>query len=75
MTMIYVFDSVSELTDNWHSEGGLVVVAENRKHAKELIEQDGGCHVAEDEWDYVTAYKLASKRKPCVYVFPDAGCC
>ena len=35
---IFVFRRIDQVSESWHSEGGLVIVAKNADHARELAE-------------------------------------
>ena len=73
--MLYLFEQVEKASNRYHEDGGLVVVAKSRPHAKQLIASDPSLTVNGDDWDCVIAYKLATNRQPHVYAFPNAGCC
>lgn len=83
---IFIFEYVNELTDRYHGEGGLAVVAKDRVHAQRLIDNnydneafDGytrmRIHLTEEEWEKVIVYDLKKDEEPRIFVFPDAGCC
>jgi len=71
MSKVFIWDYVSNLTDSYHSSGGLVVIADNLQDAKILaMEQD----VKFDD-ETPTVYELKDTVEDEVYIFPDAGCC
>ena len=71
MSKVFIWDYVSNLTDSYHSSGGLVVIADNLQDAKILaMEQD----VKFDD-ETPTVYELKDIVEDEVYIFPDAGCC
>lgn len=72
---VYVFDYVSQLTDNYHDSGGLVVVARNIDHVRELLTDYPAARPSVDEYAKVNVYPTNSDAKEAVYIFPDAGCC
>ena len=72
---LYLFERVEELTERYHSGGGLVVVAQGVGHAKDLIATDEHIHLTDDEWLSVIEYDVSDASAPVFYVFPDAGCC
>lgn len=122
---VFVWQEVEELTSNYHSTGGLVVVAESLEAARALVNaQREQYAVKRAEWnaEYAklqvewakngkdqkwwtenyaafnkthpmphasttpvagcvddqepdAAYTITGVTEPCVYVFPDAGCC
>ena len=71
---VYVFEGVQNLTNSYHSGGGLVVVAETVEQAVQMAVTEG---VSFDDAEIadVIAYQLAAPAEPRVYIFPDAGCC
>jgi hypothetical protein len=71
---IFIFEYVKSLTDNYHSDGGLVVIAKDRDDAKALIKTDPCIKIDKAEWASVEEYRVIG-AKPKIYVFPDAGCC
>jgi protein-L-isoaspartate O-methyltransferase len=73
--MIYVFQNVEKLTDNWHSGGGLVIVANGPEHARELIAGDKSIQLTTQDWFDCKVYPLNGHHNPAVFVFQDAGCC
>lgn len=72
---IFIFSDVEQLTDRYHSGGGLVVVAENEENVKELIKDHPYIELTEVDWKYVDIYDVTTEVDSEVYVFPDAGCC
>lgn len=71
----FVFPYVENLTRREHSDGGLVVIAENIDRAIELARKRGVLFNA-DEILKVDKHLLADKTTPeKVYIFPNAGCC
>lgn len=73
---IFIFESISQVSGNYHSGGGLVIIAENKEKAIELIATDKDIQPDEKEWEAVETYKLADTDiKPKYFVMPDAGCC
>ncbi len=72
---IFIFEYVSDLTANYHSGGGLVVIAKDEEHVKELVATDRSIKLDKDEWAAVVKHRLSGKVAPTMYVFADAGCC
>jgi hypothetical protein len=71
---IFVWVFVDKLTDNWHSGGGLVVVAEDEAAARASLLVDNAVDLSADKApDHV--YELAGVAEPKFFIFPDAGCC
>lgn len=82
---IFIFENVQELTHNYHSGGGLVVIAESEEHAKKVIQDHNennqswlveNAQVSDKDWLSVITHELKDgSAEPRVFVFPDAGCC
>lgn len=70
---IFVWERVENCTDNCHSEGGVVVVADTIEDAI-LMAKNDGCSIEDDEHpDLVLDVHPESEKK--VFLMPDAGCC
>jgi hypothetical protein len=69
---VFVWQYVSELTDNYHSGGGLIVFADNVERAKELAEAQG---VTFSESELPDVVRNVDGEEEMVFVMPDAGCC
>lgn len=65
---VFILERVSELTGNYHSEGGTIVIA------KELL-ADEHANITDEEWEDVIVHDIKGKPEEAVYIFPDAGCC
>ena len=72
---MFIFKELSQVSDNYHSEGGLAVIAKDKDQVYQLIEEYGDIEITEDEWHEVWIYDLVGDVEPEVFVFPDAGCC
>ena len=79
---LYLWERLAYVSTNYHSEGGLVVIANDEDHAKTLIdayneasENLGRIVFEENEWERHEIFPLASETQPRVIIFPDAGCC
>jgi hypothetical protein len=71
---VYIWESVSDLTDNEHNGGGLVVVAESLERAREICEANVEVkQFPSEEPDCVLLVPDTSSER--IYVFPNAGCC
>lgn len=70
---VFVWKYLDQVSCSYHTEGGLMVVAENLEDAVRLAEQDNSVVVGEVLPDYV--YDTSDTATPVVVVFPDAGCC
>ncbi|NLZ11094.1 MAG: hypothetical protein GX086_07160 [Alcaligenaceae bacterium] len=70
---VFVWKEVAQCSDSYHSEGGVVVFAENEERARDLANSTPGCAIQHDEApDEVRDVMGGSER---VFIFPDAGCC
>lgn len=75
---VFIWQRIQELTDNYHSDGGLVVVAANLQRAVELAEAEGVKFSKEEDYDELTptnVYNTDDSTEEKVFIFPDAGCC
>jgi len=70
---VFVWEELDNVSPNYHSEGGLLVVAESLSAAIVLAESKDFVVVGETEPDYV--YETTDDAEPRVLVFPNAGCC
>lgn len=73
--VLYLFEQVEHVSDNYHDNGGLVIVANDLEHANDLISGDEYIKPSPEEWKKAIVYELAGTHEPKVFVFPDAGCC
>lgn len=71
---VFVWNYISELTINYHSDGGLVVVAESLSDAIKAAEKLGVVFGV-DEREPTNTYETGSQHEPEVFIFPNAGCC
>lgn len=71
---IYIL-RVEKLTDRYHENGGLAVIARDLDHAKEVILEDPEIQPTDEEWESAESFELAGEPEPKFWVFPDAGCC
>lgn len=72
---IFIFENVMELTERYHSGGGLVVIAKDKFEVNELIKDDPYIKLTKEDWSTVKIYSLEEPVEPEVFIFPDAGCC
>ena len=70
---IFIWKKVDQCSNNYHSTGGVVVIAEDQQKARELANQQTGCSIRDDEIpDYCCEIVTQQAR---VFIFPNAGCC
>lgn len=72
---IFIFESVGRCSYNYHTKGGVVVIAKDKRAAKKLLKKDPAIDIEEYEWAEAKSYKLANEEKEKFWVMPDAGCC
>ena len=81
--MIFVWEYIGPVSSNWHSSGGVLVVAENVDRAKTMVDElrRGFCTEFEKPEDFdplgesgFTA-ELVGDQPERIMVFEDAGCC
>ena len=72
---IFIFENVEQMTANYHSRGGLVVIAENAPDVKALIKDYPHITLTEDDWNNSKSYALKHAPEKELFIFPDAGCC
>lgn len=68
---IFIWEGVSNLTDNYHDGGGLVVVAESVERAWQLAPK--GSDAVNRHPD--RSFTLQEQAVEEAFIFPDAGCC
>lgn len=76
MKCMYVWESVNELTNNYHDGGGLVIISNDLESARELLKQSislkSKCEALKVDPDYVTS---VTAEKDKIFIFPNEGCC
>ena len=73
----YVWNRVEDVTANWHSEAGVLVVAADLVRATGLIPRMdyGGKVTVEQPGQPDLVLPLAGDHDERVVIFPDSGCC
>lgn len=69
---VFIWERIDHASSSWHTEGGLVVVAETEQRARELASKKGAFPTEDEKPDLVI---LTDHDAEAVFVFPDAGCC
>ena len=75
----FVWQYTENVTDSWHSGGGILAIAATLDEARVMIAErcpgNNGkpCHALEENPDLTLV--LAGGPGPDVLIFPDAGCC
>lgn len=72
---LFIWKRVDNVTKNWHTEAGIVVIAENLEKAREALSSrvEQGCEALKKDPDVAVTLNLMPKAE--VFIFPDAGCC
>jgi len=70
---VFVWQWVGQCSDNYHSDGGVIVFAESESRARELANAEDGCAIQPDELPDDVREVLGGEE--CVYIMPNAGCC
>lgn len=75
--MVFIWKSVNQCTNNYHSGGGVVVFADDIIRARELANNIPGCNISEYEEPNDVRYVvgISGHDGEIVYIMPDAGCC
>ena len=69
---VFVWKRVQQTTDNYHSEGGLVVFSDSIERARQMANKAAGVLLRDDEHpDEVRECEGGE----AIYIMPDAGCC
>lgn len=71
----YIFKYIDQVSENYHSGGGLLIVAESKERAIELIDDESYVEVTDEEWAEAIVIKTFKSEKERLITFPDAGCC
>lgn len=72
---IFIWSHVRQCSQNYHSDGGVVVIAESVEAAVALANANNGCIVDLKVDGPPDTFELVGDAVPSAYIFPDAGCC
>lgn len=86
---LYIWTRVSYVTDNYHDDGGIAVIAADLEAAKSVVSEhcrsnwpkdedaanQAAGHLAADLETEPDVLDLAGDPEPRLWIFPDAGCC
>jgi len=70
---VFIWESVSAVSSNYHSEGGLVVFAETEERAREIANAESDIELEDKEMP--NSIREVVGGDEAVFTFPDAGCC
>lgn len=77
MTQVYVYEWVDPVSDNYHTEGGLVIITDRDPQTvwneQNLSTSDGVKPGTLPRPDAV--YECTSEAAERVFTFPNSGCC
>jgi hypothetical protein len=71
---LYVIGRAAHVSDSYHEEGGIVVVAADLDAAKLLAASQPAVMLTDEEWAGAVEFTVYD-AEPQVFVFPDSGCC
>ena len=87
---LYIYNNLGNVTTNWHSEGGLVIVTARHPQdvvseqlpSKSIYHHDTKTWTEQRDEDYeapklnepIAIYDVAETQER-IFVFPDSGCC
>lgn len=72
---IFIFQSVDQCSYNYHSGGGVVIIANNIEEAKKMADEKEYIELTDDDWNKAESFDLLKNEKPNIWIMPDAGCC
>lgn len=70
---VFIWEEVAKCSDNYHSEGGIVVFAETEERARSLANSRSGCSIKPDEMPDSVREVVGGEES--VFIMPNAGCC
>lgn len=72
----FIWKDLTVMSYHWHSDGGIVAIANSLERAREIIRSEDGPELTSDalttEPDLI--YDCAATEEVVLY-FPNAGCC
>lgn len=81
---IFIFEQVRNLTNEYHKDGGLIIIEEDLESALNLAEsyEDPASYrtrlnpikLSPEEIKNVITYEV-SANEPKLFIFPNSGCC
>jgi len=71
---VFIWEGVNEVSDRYHSDGGLVVFANSEHDARLIANKTEGVNLQEDEMP-TKVVNVIDDVEECVFTFPNAGCC
>jgi len=72
---IFIFDWVNHVTNHYHENGSLAIIASDIDHAKMIVSENADIKLTDKEWASWCSYPLEWSHTPRYWVFPNNGCC
>lgn len=83
---LFVWKELPLVTGNYHPEGGVIVIHNSLQEAKDLLETTVQEKLQDqiEEQEFYEEFKItepdftcavSNKKKPVIFIFPNAGCC
>lgn len=80
---IFIFESVGQLTPNYHSGGALIIIAETleksllmaKEYRTKYSFETHDINLTEEEINNVKTFELKKDTEEKIFIFPDSGCC
>jgi len=69
---VFIWCNVEKMSDNYHSDGGVVVFAETEERAREIANVDG-CSIKSHEMPDEMREVVGGVER--IFYMPNAGCC
>jgi len=69
---VFIWEDLDEVSDNYHTGGGLVIIAESLDDAVAIVADKKHIKIDKPPTRIIGCADTEEKK---VYVFPDAGCC
>jgi len=70
---VFIWERIKECTNNYHPEGGVVVIANTLKDAILLAKKEGAIINVDEVPDF--SQDLSEDYKEVAFIMPDSGCC
>lgn len=68
---VFIWSDVDNFSDNYHSEGSVVVFAETEERARDLANSIPGCNIKANE---LPDDVRETEGSEAVHIMPNAGC-
>lgn len=68
----FIWHEIKSVSDNYHQEGSVLIIAESIERARQLAFDDGNISGVDSDPDFIFD---ANNYEEKVVAFPNAGCC